>query len=232
VEKFVDWVATMPSTQVDDVKKQLALVRSDPKVVDAIAGKLSFSNPGSYGRQLIYLSMLGEMKNERALSPLQEYLNSRDCLVFEERLVAHPPAGGPRKSFLDACAGLKSAAAKMIAYLNSPAAQNVILKTISEHASRTVRLSAIDAYLYNNGDSVEAVAKVRQYVRPEELMFVGLPRLSPETDRADFGTRLARFYREHPGELAPELKRIQWKGHQGKPEHRSNPPKAEGGNVK
>src|SRR5690242_17330183 len=77
VEKFVDWVATMPSTQVDDVKKQLALVRSDPKVVDAIAGKLSFSNPGSYGRQLIYLSMLGEMKNERALSPLQEYLNSR-----------------------------------------------------------------------------------------------------------------------------------------------------------
>ena len=57
VDQFVEWVATMPASQVEDVKAQIATVKSDPKVVDAVAAGLSFRNPGSYGRQLIYLSV-------------------------------------------------------------------------------------------------------------------------------------------------------------------------------
>ena len=67
----------------------------------------------------------------------------------------------------------------MIAYINSQAAKAVVLKTISDHASRTVRLSAMNAYLYNNGDSAEAIAAARQHSKPEEVKFIGIPRLSP-----------------------------------------------------
>lgn len=208
VEKFVDWVSTMPSSQVDDVKEQIALVKSDPKVVDAVAGSLSFRNLGSYGRQLIYLSILGEMKNERALGPLGDYLNSRECPVFEERAAIRPALGVPKTSIFDPCAGLKAGAVSMIAYINTPAAKVVVLKTIGDHASRTVRLSAMNAYLYNNGDSAEAIAAARQRARPEEVKFVGLPRLSSDTDPKDFEARMARFYTEHPEERPPQLKRV------------------------
>jgi hypothetical protein len=208
VDKFVDWVSTMPSSQVSDVKEQIALVKSDPKVVDAVAGKLSFLNLGSYGRQLIYLSILGEMKNERALGPLRDYLNSRECPVFEERAAIRPVSSAPKTSIFDACAGLKAAAVNMIAYINSPAAKLVALKAISDHASRTVRLSAMNAYLYNNGDSAEAIATARRHAKPEEAKFVGLPRLSSDTDPKDFAARLARFYTEHPEERPPQPKQV------------------------
>jgi hypothetical protein len=209
VDQFVEWVATMPASQVDDVKAQIAAVKSDPKVVDAVAAGLSFRTPGSYGRQLIYLSILGEMQNERALGPLESYLNSRDCLVFEERrAVRLPPLNPPKTSMFDGCAGLKARAAAMISHLNSRAATAVVLNAINEHPSRTVRLSAIDAYLYNAGDSPEAIATAKQRARPDEVKFVGLPRLSSDTNRQDFEARLMRFYAEYPDEQAPQPIRV------------------------
>jgi len=207
VGQFVEWVATMPVSQVDDVKAQIAAVRFDPNVVDAVAAGLSFRNPGSYGRQLIYLSILGEMQNERALGPLQSYLNSRDCLVFEERVAVHPAPNAPNTSMFDGCAGLKARAVSMIAHLNSEAATAVVSNAIKEHPSRTVRLAAIDAYLYNNGDSPEAIATAKRWAKPDEVKFVGLPRLASDTNRQDFEARLKRFYTEHPEELPPQLVR-------------------------
>jgi len=207
VGQFVEWVATMPVSQVDDVKAQIAAVRFDPNVVDAVAAGLSFRNPGSYGRQLIYLSILGEMQNERALGPLQSYLNSRDCLVFEERVAVQPGPNAPNTSMFDGCAGLKARAVSMIAHLNSEAATAVVSNAIKEHPSRTVRLAAIDAYLYNNGDTPEAIATAKRWAKPDEVKFVGLPRLASDTNRQDFEARLTRFYTEHPEELPPQLVR-------------------------
>jgi hypothetical protein len=71
------------------------------------------------------------MKNERALGPLQQYLNSRECPVFEERAVFHPPVNAPRTSIFDACAGLKAAAVNVIAYINSRAAPLPLYRTFS-----------------------------------------------------------------------------------------------------
>jgi len=208
VDQFVEWVATMPASQVEDVKAQIAAVKSDPKVVYAVAAGLSFRNPGSYGRQLIYLSILGEMQNERALGPLQSYLNSRDCLVYEEVVAVRAAPNGPKTSMFDGCTGLKARAVSMISHLNSRAATAVALNAINEHPSRTVRMNAIDAYLYNNGDSPEAIATAKQRAKPDEVKFVGLPRLSPDTSRQDFEARLTSFYTEHPEEQPPQLVRV------------------------
>ena len=225
VEKFVDWVSTMPSSQIGDVKAHIALVNADPKVVDAVASRLSFRNIGSYERQLIYMSILGEMKNEKALGPLQDYLFSRECPVFEEQAALHSASSAPKMSILDACAGLKSQAINMIAYINSGAAKAVVLKTVGGHASRTVRLSAMNAYLYNNGDSPEAIATVRQHARQDEAKFVGLPRFSSDTNPKDFAARLANFYARYPEEIPPQPKPVlQPKPGKGKPARMSITP--------
>lgn len=222
IEKFVDWVSIMPSSQVPDVKEQIAKVASDTALVDALASRLSFKAPGSYGRQLIYLSILGETKNERALGALQNYLNSADCLVFEETRAVKPPAGSNNTSYFDACAGLKSAAVNMIAYLNTPAARNIVLQAVQNHASRAVRLSAMNAYLYNNSDSADALALVRRHARKDEVKFAGLPRFAPQFSLKDFDERVAQFYKEHPEEQQPVPARISHPAKTSVPPHTTN----------
>jgi hypothetical protein len=221
LDAFVDWDATMPAAQVPEVQAQIALVKADTNVVDAVAGRLSFQNLGSYGKQLIYLSILGEMRNERALAPLHDYLYARDCPVFEERIALHlPPPGGPQESIFDACAGLKSAAVNMVSYLNSEAANRAVLNAVGDHPSRAVRISAINAYLFNHGDNDQAVAAVRQVTRPEEAMYIGMPRLTADANSAEFAARLERFFAANPGERAPQPVRV---AHQ--PPHSGRPPR-------
>jgi hypothetical protein len=208
IEPFVDWVSSMPASQVDDVKQEIAKSASDAAVVDAVAAKLSFTAPGSYGRQLIYVSILGEMKNNQALSPLQSYLNSGDCPVFEQLRAVQSPGPANQTSYFDACAGLKSAAVNSLAYLNTPAARKLVLQAVQTHPSRVVRLSAMNAYLYNNNDSQEALAVVRRYAHKDEVKFVGLPRLTTEGSVQDFSDRVARYYQEHPEDKAQLPARI------------------------
>jgi hypothetical protein len=204
VEKFVDWVVVMPSSQIPDVEAEIAKAASDAALVDAVASMLSFKLPAAYGRRLIYLSVLGQLKNPRAIPALDAYLNSPECPVFEEQrqqgAAAGSPAGEVRTSYFDACAGLKSAAVNMLAYLNTPAARELVLQAVQSHPSKAVRLSAMNSYLFNNHDSVEALAAVRQRTRKEEMKFVGLPRLAPQFSLKEFNARVAQFYNEYPEE--------------------------------
>jgi hypothetical protein len=199
IEKFVDWVSTMPSSQVPDVQHQIAKAASDPALVDAVASKLSFKAPGSYGRQLIYLSILGETKSPRAISPLQLWLNSSDCPVFEEQRVK-PPVGPGHTSYFDGCAGLKSAAVNMLGYINTPASLGLVLQAVRDHPSRAVRLSAMNAYMFNNNDTPQALAQVLRVARRDEVKLVGLPRLAPQFSMKKFNERVTQFYQEHPEE--------------------------------
>jgi len=206
LDAFVSWIATMPASQIPDVKKAIAKARNDSPVVDAVANRLSFTHPGSYDQQLIYLSILGQMGNPRALPALNGYVYSRECPVYEEsvRVTALHDA-----TQFDTCAGLKSRAISMIAFINTPAAQNLVLKAIEGHPSRAVRLSAIDAFLYENHDSRQAIALLVKTARPSDKMFVGLPRLAPQNSLRAFDAAVARFYHEHPEERAKIPKRVQ-----------------------
>ena len=201
VDKFVFWVMTMNSTQVDDVIKQIAPVASDNAIVDAVASRLSFTNSGSVAHQLVYLSILGQMKNERAIAPLRDYIYANNCAVLEQ--LDRAKTDQAKTTVMDTCALLKSHAVNMIAYINTPAARQTVLAAASNHPSKPVRLSAINSFLYNAGDSPAAVELVTRYVRPDERIFVGLPRLDPGTSLKEFDHRVAQFYRQHPDQLPP-----------------------------
>jgi hypothetical protein len=87
----------------------------------------------------------------------------------------------------------------------------------------------MNAYLYNNGDSADAIATAKRYAKPAEVKFVGIPRLSPGTDQKDFAARLARFYAEYPEERPPEPKRVSQKNRRsGRPARLSVVPTARG----
>jgi hypothetical protein len=206
VDPFVDWVSAIPSSQVQDVKDEIAKSANDPAVIDAVASRLSFKAPISYFRQLILISILGETKNPHAIAPLGSFLNSNDCLVFEQinaaglsrdRVVAPNST-----SYLDSCGALKSSAVNMISYINSDAANQIVLATMQNHPSRAVRLSAANAYLYNHNDSTEAMAEAARYVRQSEAKLLGMARLDGQSSGKVFDEKVAAFYRDHPEEVA------------------------------
>jgi hypothetical protein len=200
-DKFASWLLTMGSEQLDDVKQQIALAAADSSVVDAVSARLSFTNPGSVDHQLLYLSILGQMKNERAIAPLRDYVYSTECSGTTRVIQARRET--PETSMLDVCGLLKSHAINMISFINSASAQQVVLQAVSEHSEKAVRISAINAFLYNAGDSAEAIQLVTRYAHPDERIFVGLPRLEPAIDLKEFNDRVARFYRAHPEQLPP-----------------------------
>lgn len=206
VDSFVDWVSAIPSSQVQDVKDEIAKSANDPAVIDAVASRLSFKAPISYGRQVILLSILGETKNPRAIAPLGSFLNSSDCLVFEQITAAglskNRVVAPNSTSYLDSCAALKSSAANMISYINTDAANEIVLATMQTHPSRAVRLSAANAYLYNHNDSTEAMAEAARYVRQSESKLLGMARLDGQSSRQAFDEKVAAFYRDHPEEVA------------------------------
>jgi len=176
-------------------------VASDNSVVDAVASRLSFTQPGSVDHQPIYLSVLGQMRNERALGPLRDYVNSTACPVNED--LRETGSVSRASTVLDVCAMLKSHAINMISYINTAAAQEIALQVVANHPSKSVRISAIDSFLYNSGDSPEAIQVVSRYVRPEERIFIGLPRLDSSTSLQEFDRRVEQFYRDHPEQLPP-----------------------------
>lgn len=206
IDEFVTWIATMPSSQIADVKQEIAKASTNAQVVDALTSRLSFTHPGSYDQQLIYLSILGQMRNPRALPAINAYVYSRDCPVYEEQV--HVPTQAHDATVFDTCAGLKSQAISMVAFINTTAAQTLVIKAIEGHPSRAVRLSAIDAYLYNNQDSARATAFLLKVARPDDKIFVGLPRLAPQYSLAKFDIAVARFYKAHPEKLARVPRRV------------------------
>ena len=69
-----------------------------------------------------------------------------------------------------------------------------------------LRIAAMDAYLWNHGDTDAAKARLTNIVAKDEVKFVGLPRKTAhmtEAARKDFDQRVTGFYKTYPEELPP-----------------------------
>jgi len=203
LEQFAKWASTASPRQTDDIIRQIELVTDKPAVIDAIASHLSFASTTTVDDQLTYLSILGQLKHDRATIPLEKYVYSLDCLVFEElRDVQGTAINRSMTSMLDVCAMVKAHAVNMIAYIDSATAQQVVLGAIARHPSRFVRISAMNAFLFNSGDSAIALDTVRRYARVDEQIFVGLPRLDSTISLQEFNQKVHQFYIDHPEQMA------------------------------
>jgi hypothetical protein len=208
VRQFLNWAAAVPNGEVKAIKQRIAAA-DDPKLVEALIHEISERPIQDVGLYLLLLSTIGELRDPRT----QEALVS---LIWEEGpLFDHPePSGSVRhgdehsrddRSVLNFEAVVQSRAAEMLSYLGTHAAVRATLDVASKHSSSAVRFAAIDAHLFNHGDSSEAGAELRQLVRPDDVKMVGLPRFSRDMDPTEFDARVAAFYGRYPEELpSPE----------------------------
>jgi hypothetical protein len=101
-------------------------------------------------------------------------------------------------------AQLEGKAVDGLAYANTERSNAAVMKIASDHPSRIVRAEAINAYLWNHGDSEEARRALAPIVRRDETVFIDRVRRAPGESAAVFNPKLEAFLKRHPSAIAPK----------------------------
>ncbi|WP_069160166.1 hypothetical protein [Nocardia altamirensis] len=207
VRDFVAWVASAPRSMVDTVRAAIAEDYGED-VVDAL-GELLLTEPEiDLAHATTTLSILGEARHPAAIRYLREFV--WDTSDIDDPIAdANPPLLTDGKFIgcdmdLKRKAVLQARAAEMLCYLRLDQVFDYTLQIVVEHPEPQVRHAAIDAYLYNNGDSAEVRDELMRTVREEDRPWVGLPRRTADMDAATFDATLAELHAQDPPPPLPD----------------------------
>ena len=201
LEEFILWAAAVPIAHVDLIRQRIARCHGDDRLVDVLLDALWRLPVMDVGRHRIILSILGELKHEKALKRLEEFV------WFQGELTPPPPHSEPRKACMFEPFGteiLQSRAAEMLSYLGTAAASEATIKVARDHPKIVVRAAAIDAHLFNHGDSRETADQLRKIVRASDRHLVGLPRKVRDGDLEQFERSVFEWYEANPEHRPPK----------------------------
>lgn len=197
LDAFLSWAACVPHSESHRVKDSLASVKVTASLQETLHRELLREPIEDLGRHLILLATIGELRHPAAAAPLESFIR---------RATSEPPA---QES--DGCQAplgvLEARAVEMLAYLRTPEADAMCLRVVRDHPLSAVRSAAVDAYLWNRGDSEEALQDVQRHVRPAERHLLGMARWGRSMDVSEFEETVARYYRQHPDQMPPPPKR-------------------------
>jgi hypothetical protein len=201
IEDFVRWVAAVPVAEAQIVRDQIAVAHGDELITEALVARLFQLPVPDFGRHLLLLSILGELRDPKSVEPLLRFINLPPNSLFAE--TPGRQGQGPATSYLDYSAALQARAAEMLAFIRTPEALDKVLMVASGHNSPAVRLAALDGFIFNHDDSPEAIDKARAAARPDEAKFVGLARRERDFNPGDFDSKVRAFYQRYPEENPP-----------------------------
>ena len=171
------------------VAEVVARLRKQPGAVEAMARQYRQLPAEAIEQRLVVLSMLGEMKRSDAMAQLRE-------VVWEPL----PPADSQAELLTerDFEEMVQAKAVQGLAFLATPQADAAVREVIEKHEALHVRVSAIDAYMWNHGDSPETAAELYRLLPAELHLYVERPRFHRGMDRKEF-TRKLRAWQQKWG---------------------------------
>ncbi len=183
LDAFLDWVASVPRDARDTVREAIAGLRDHAGVLDVLTRAALELPVVDTGRHLMLLAVLGELRAPASADTLERFVWLSDEDVFGAQAARGPcdfsPAGG-----------LQSRAAEMLVWVLGTGGEDRVLQIIREHPSTSVRVAAIDAWLYQRDDTADALATLSDLVSPEDVWAVGLPRWTADGDPVSFQQRV------------------------------------------
>jgi hypothetical protein len=194
VPRFLDWAGASHADERDDARKVLAEAASRPEVIDGFIKEIERVQTTDHTRALLALALLGETRNPTAQDFFAGFARRplpTTGTVIEGEIIEQTRA-----------AQLQAKAVDGLAYANTEASNRAVTQIIAEHPSKIVRAEAINAYLWNHGDSDEARKFLTQFVRKDELILLDRVRRDTGETADVFNRKLAAFLDKHP-ELAP-----------------------------
>lgn len=206
VAAYISWAAASTQKEKETVRRGLAEVKENRQIGDAFCDYAKRARFNDHSRALVTLGLLGEMKSAAGEACFREFialpLPTQGIVVDGEILER------------TALASLQAKAVDGLAYLRTPQTDEEVLRLVREHPSRIVRAEAINAYLWNHGDSVEAKQVLRKRVREDEEIFVDRVRWNTGEKAESFNRKLEAFLKAHPEAAAPAPTKLK-EGEQG-----------------
>jgi hypothetical protein len=200
VPRFLDWAGASHSDERDDARKVLAEAAGRPDVINGFITEIERVQATDQPRALLGLALLGETRNPGA----QDF--------FAEFARRPLPTGGPviEGEIIEQtrAAQLQAKAVDGLAYANTEATNKVVTQIIAEHPSRIVRAEAINAYLWNHGDSDEARKFLAQFVRKDEQVLLDRVRRNTGENAEVFNRKLTVFLQKHPEVIPPQPEKL------------------------
>jgi hypothetical protein len=171
------------------VHEALVVLRGQPNAVSALISRFNSLPQERFHERMLTIQIIGELQRPGAL----DFLRS----IVRKPL---PPAVPSREPGLFTLRGneeiIMAKAVQGIAYMRDTsgeqdeAAVKEIISIIQTHPSRAVRVAAIDAYMWNHGDTTEAAATLYKLIPQEFHPYVEMPRFYRGMNRHVFNTRL------------------------------------------
>jgi hypothetical protein len=196
VPRFLDHAGAARADERDAVVRTLTRAGANEAVLRGFIREVERVRDSDYTRALLALALLGETRSPVAVSFLEEFANrplpERGTQVDGEILEQVRQAQ------------LQAKAVAGLAYANDARSNAAVMQIISRHPSRIVRAEAINAYLWNHGDSEEAKRTLAPIVRPEEAVFIDRVRRVSGESAETFNPRLEAFLDKHPEAVAPK----------------------------
>jgi hypothetical protein len=156
-------------------------LRRQPGAVEALARQYRQLPAEAIEQRLMVLGMLGEMKRSDALAQLREVV-----------WAPLPPADSQPEKLTerDLEEMIQVKAVQGLAYLATPQADAAVREVIESHEALHVRVSAIDAYMWNHGDSPKTAAELYRLLPADLHSYVERPRFHSGMEREEFTRRL------------------------------------------
>lgn len=171
------------------VAEVVAKLREQPGAVEAMARQYRQLPAEALEHRLVVLGMLGEMKRPDAMAQLREVV-----------WAPLPPADSQADKLTarDFEEMVQVKAVEGLAFLATPQADAAVREVIAKHEALHVRVSAIDAYMWNHGDRPETAAELYRLLPAELHPYVERPRFQRGQDAEEF-TRRLRAWQEKWG---------------------------------
>ena len=175
------------------VAEVVAKLRRQPGAVEAMARQYRQLPAEAVEQRLVVLGMLGEMKRSDAMAQLRDVI-----------WAPLPPADsqGDMLTARDLEEMVQAKAVQGLAYLATPQADAAVREVIEKHEALHVRVSAIDAYMWNHADSPETAAELYRLLPADLHPYVERPRFHRGMDREEF-TRKLRAWQQRWGNQSP-----------------------------
>lgn len=169
---------------IPQVRAAIKLLREQPVIIDALIKIYQSLPKKAYQDRSILLGIIGEMKRDDAFpflreviwNPLPEYQIWTDGTspYEEEEMIAVK-------------------AVQCLAYLNNAHCRQELMEIMLSHQSSHVKIMAVDAFMWNQGDSEEAAAALYQTLPPQMHKYVEMPRFAHNMDADQFREKLERW---------------------------------------
>jgi hypothetical protein len=174
------------------VAEVVARLRQQPGAVEAMARQYQQLPAEEIEQRLVVLGILGEMKRSDAVAQLRE-------VVWAPLTPAESQAERLTERDLEEMIQVK--AVQGLAYLATPQADAAVREVIKKHEALHVRVSAIDAYMWNHGDSPATAAELYRLLPAALYPYVERPRFHRGMNREEFARRLRAWQKKWGSQL-------------------------------